>query len=64
MGESLVAEEARALGPQAHHFGGDGAIVGLAAVLAARGPRRERPFRANPAAPRIAGTARRSSATA
>ena len=38
MGVSLVAEQARALGPQAHHFGGDGAIVGRAAVFAPRRP--------------------------
>ena len=38
MGVSLVAQETRALGSQAHHFGGDGAIVGRAAVLAPRRP--------------------------
>ena len=38
MSVSLIAKEARALGPEAHHFGGDGAIVGRAAVFAARGP--------------------------
>ena len=35
---SLIAEQPRALGPQAHHFGGDLAIVRRAAVFAARGP--------------------------
>ena len=38
MGEARIAEEARALGAQADHFGGDGAIVRFAAILAARGP--------------------------
>ena len=33
-----TAEELRALGSQAHHFGGDRAIVGQAAAFAARGP--------------------------
>ena len=35
---ALVAEQPRALGPEADHLGGDGAIVGRAAVLAARRP--------------------------
>ena len=47
---SLIAEEPRALGFQAHHFGGDRPIVGWAAVFAARGPGSERPSRANRAA--------------
>ncbi len=54
----------RALGPEAHHFRGDRAIVGRAAVLAARAPRRETRLRADPGGPRIAGTARCSIATA
>ncbi len=39
---ALEAEQRRGLGAQAHGFGGDGAIVGGAVVLAARAPRRER----------------------
>ena len=35
---SLVAQQPRALGSQAHHFGGDGAIVGRAAIFSPRRP--------------------------
>ncbi len=38
MGVSLVAQEARALGSQAHQFRGDRPIVGGAPILAPRGP--------------------------
>ena len=38
MGEAFIAHEPRALGPELHHLGGDGAIVGLAAFLAPRCP--------------------------
>ena len=38
MGVGFIAEKARALGPQAHHLGGDGAIVGRAAAFAPRRP--------------------------
>ena len=38
MGEELISEQARPFGPEAHHFGSDGAIVGGAAAFAARGP--------------------------
>ena len=38
MGEGFIADQMSALGPQAHHFGGDGAIVGRPAVFAARSP--------------------------
>ncbi len=35
---TFIADEAGALGPEPHHFGGDLAIVRRAAVFAARGP--------------------------
>ena len=35
---SLVAQQLRALGSQAHQFGGDGAIVGRAAVFSSSRP--------------------------
>ena len=38
MSVGFVAEQARALGPQAHHFGGDRAIVGRPATFAAPRP--------------------------
>src|SRR5882757_11132435 len=38
MGEGFIAEQARPLGSQLHHFGGDRAIVARAAALTARGP--------------------------
>ena len=38
MGVGFIAEQAGALGSEAHHFGGDRAVVGRAAVFAARLP--------------------------
>ena len=41
---AFIAHQARALGPKAHHFGGDFAIVCRAAVSASRGPGAKRLF--------------------
>ena len=42
MSVSLVAQQPRALGSQTHQFGGDGAIVGRAAVFSSSRPGAER----------------------
>jgi hypothetical protein len=41
MGVAFKAEQSGALGAQRHHLGDQGAVVGAAAILAARGPRLE-----------------------